>query len=77
MGGRPISGDRTEDVVLWDAGTEVNQARGAGADQAPRQPRADTGTDEGRAIRPTARSATTSAYPATNEVIRVTIIPTD
>lgn len=34
--GAPISGDVTDQILLWDAGTEVNQLPGFGADQAPR-----------------------------------------
>ncbi len=35
--GTPLSGDITDLVLLWDAGTEVNQEPGLGPDQAPRQ----------------------------------------
>src|SRR4051794_121037 len=35
--GRPILGDRTAEVALYDAGTEVNQVPGVGPDQGPRQ----------------------------------------
>ena len=43
--GNPISGDITDQVYLWDAGTEVNQAPG-GSFQAPNQPGPDTGEEE-------------------------------
>jgi hypothetical protein len=43
--GKPISGDVTGQVGLYDAGTESNEEPGVGANQAPRQPRPDTGTD--------------------------------
>lgn len=39
--------DVTGQLVLWDAGTERNQAPGAGPDQAPRQSKANTGAAEG------------------------------
>ncbi|MEM7568201.1 MAG: spondin domain-containing protein, partial [Pseudomonadota bacterium] len=39
MDGNPISGDITDQLELWDAGTEENQYPGVGADQAPRQGR--------------------------------------
>ena len=29
----PITGDITDQIMLWDAGTEVNQEPGTGADQ--------------------------------------------
>ncbi len=35
--GTPISGDVTDRVSLWDAGTEADQTPGIGADQPPRQ----------------------------------------
>src|SRR5215468_6629587 len=44
--GNPINGDVTSSFKLWDAGTEVNQAPGLGADQAPRQKGPNTGADE-------------------------------
>ena len=44
--GTPISGDITSLVTLWDAGTEVDQTPGTGADQAPRQAGPDTGADD-------------------------------
>ena len=43
--GAPISGDITDQVFLWDAGTEVNQEPG-GSDQPPLQAGPDTGADE-------------------------------
>ncbi len=44
--GNPISGDITDQVFLFDAGTEVDQPLGEGADQAPRQAGPDTGADD-------------------------------
>jgi hypothetical protein len=35
--GLPLSGDITDQFFLWNAGTEVDQTPGEGADQAPRQ----------------------------------------
>jgi len=35
--GRALAGDVTTEVTLWDAGTELNEAPGAGPNQAPRQ----------------------------------------
>src|SRR5262249_50284852 len=48
--GRPVSGNLTSRVELYDAGTEVNQAPGAGPDQAPRQPKPNTGAAEHKPI---------------------------
>jgi hypothetical protein len=51
--GTPLAGDVTDQVSLWDAGTEVDQTPGEGADQAPRQAGPDTGdADPNTAIRP-------------------------
>ena len=41
--GTPVEGDVTDQVMLWDAGTEANQEPGSGVDQAPRQTGLDTG----------------------------------
>ncbi|MEM7140796.1 MAG: spondin domain-containing protein [Actinomycetota bacterium] len=50
--GRPIDGDLTDQLRLYDAGTEIDQALGAGPDQAPRQAGPDTGAvDENDEIR--------------------------
>lgn len=70
--GMPIAGDLTSKLVLWDAGTEVNQEPGVGADQAPRQPAPNTGAAERGVVRPVKDSF---AYPATKDVLRVTITP--
>jgi hypothetical protein len=48
--GNPIAGDITDQVFLWDAGTEVDQTPGEGADQAPRQAGPDTGEAENGAV---------------------------
>jgi hypothetical protein len=71
--GKPVSGDVTSRFQLWDAGTEVNQEPGLGPDQAPRQKAENTGTAENGSVR-LVRDAFT--YPATRDVIRVTITPT-
>ncbi len=44
--GAPVSGSLGASVSLWNAGTEVDQTPGAGADQAPRQAGADTGASD-------------------------------
>ncbi len=41
--GAPITGDITDAAAVWDAGTEIDQEPGTGADQAPRQAGPDTG----------------------------------
>ncbi len=50
--GNPVSGDVTDQISLWDAGTEADQAPGEGSDQAPRQAGPDTGdADPNTAVR--------------------------
>ena len=66
--GRPLKGEITGSILLWDAGTEVNQTPGEGSDQAPRQTGAETGEDEMGVIRLVDDGF---AYP--NNVIKVTI----
>ncbi len=39
----PLEGDITDRIVLWDAGTEVDEEPGSGANQAPRQAGPNTG----------------------------------
>lgn len=70
--GRPISGDVTKRFSLWDAGTEVNQEPGLGPDQAPRQSGPNTGESESMRVR---RVHDEYTYPATGDVIKVTITP--
>jgi hypothetical protein len=45
-GDSPLEGDITDLVGLWDAGTEVDETPGEGANQAPRQTGPDTGPDQ-------------------------------
>ena len=73
-GWKPVDGDVTRFVRLWDAGTEVNQEPGLGPDQAPRQSGPNTGASEHKRVFPVRDQYT---YPATNEVIKVTITPVD
>lgn len=69
---KPVHGDVTSQLVLWDAGTEVNQEPGAGPDQAPRQQGPNTGAAENGVIQPV---QDTYVYPQTQDVLRVTITP--
>ena len=67
---QPISGDITNQIGLWDAGTEVNEEPGVGANQAPRQAGANTGADEGGTVRLVDDGFT---YPAVADIVRITI----
>lgn len=67
---RPLQGDITSLILLWDAGTEVNQEPGVGEDQAPRQSEPNTGADENGVVRLVNDGY---SYPAVDEVINVVI----
>lgn len=68
--GNPLTGDITDKLLLWDAGTEVNQAPGVGDEQAPRQKMANTGKAENGVVTLVKDGFT---YPNTKDVLRVTI----
>jgi hypothetical protein len=70
--GRPVSGDVTSQLVLWDAGTEVNEEPGFGPGQAPRQAKPNTGASEKKAV---AKVKDGFTYPKVTEVMKVTITP--
>ncbi len=70
--GQPLSGDITDKLQLWDAGTEVNEEPGTGANQAPRQKMANMGMVEKDVVKLVADSFT---YPNTKSVLRVTVTP--
>jgi len=67
--GSPVSGDITDLVRLWDAGTEVDQTPGTGADQPPRQAGPDVGADD------VDSSIRTVAGRSSADYVRVTIKP--
>ncbi len=68
--GRLIEGDATTAVTLWDAGTEINETPGVGPNQAPRQSAPNIGAAESGVMRPVNDGF---AYPAAQDVVRVTI----
>ncbi|WP_438024568.1 spondin domain-containing protein [Sorangium sp. So ce233] len=71
--GNPVSGDVTDQVLLWDAGSEANEEPGAGPNQAPRQGGANTGAkDPDNTVRLVQDGYT---YPTVEEVIQVTVTP--
>ena len=73
--GKPVSGDITSQLYLWDAGTEVNQEPGFGSSQAPRQMVPNTGTSEKKPVRLVSEVKDGFTYPPVVHVIRVTITP--
>jgi hypothetical protein len=72
-GTKPVAGDITSQIVLWDAGTEVNEEPGLGPNQAARQPASNTGLAENGVVRPIGEVKDGFHYPRVAEVIRVTI----
>ena len=68
--GNPLAGDITDKLLLWDAGTEINQTPGIGDEQAPRQKMANTGKAENGVVTLVKDGFT---YPNTKDVLRVTI----
>ena len=73
----PISGDVTDQVLLWDAGTEVNEPIGEGANQAPRQAAPNTGEDENGVVQLVSDLNDGLAYPAAADIILVTVTAND
>jgi hypothetical protein len=70
--GKAISADITAQMILWDAGTEVDQEAGIGSDQGPRQKAPNTGKAENGVVKKVADGKTYANAPA---VMRVTIKP--
>lgn len=68
--GAPLSGDVTEKLVLWDAGTEVNEEEGVGPHQAPRQKMANTGPAENGVVH---RAKDVRFYGKNAQLFRVTV----
>ncbi len=77
LDGEPVSGDVSDQVDLWDAGTEVNQPIGEGDQQAPRQAGPDTGDDEKGVVQLVSDLDDGLAYPAADETVAVTLTPCD
>lgn len=72
--GRPVSGDVTRQLTLWDAGTEQNQPFFGPATK-PVQPRPDFGPVEDEPIRRFSAISDSEAAPPQAEVIKVSITP--
>lgn len=70
--GAPFSGDITAKLILWDAGTEVNEELGIGPNQGPRQKAMNTGVDEHGVV---TRAKSEAIYTRNGELFRVTITP--
>lgn len=70
--GVAVDGDVTGMILLWDAGTEVNEAPGVGLSQAPRQAGPNVGDPEGGVVRQVNDGY---RYPEVSDVIRVVVRP--
>ena len=70
VSGDAVTGDVTDMIDLWDAGTEVNEEPGVGPNQAPRQSGPDTGVDENGNVMPVNDGYT---YPGDEDVIMVSL----
>ncbi len=70
--GKPLSGDITSKLILWDAGTETDEEPGIGPNQAPRQKAPNTGEAENARV----HRVKDAKYAGKNaEFFRVTITP--
>jgi hypothetical protein len=70
--GKPVRGDMTAQLSLWDAGTEVNEEPGLGPNQGPRQTSPDAGVAEHQSV---AHVRDQFTYPKTSGVLKMTITP--
>ncbi|QXP59478.1 spondin domain-containing protein [Olleya sp. HaHaR_3_96] len=77
--GEPISGDVTDQVYLWDAGTEVNEEPAVGPNTVGMQSGPDTGEVENGNVLKIAdvTNGFMFDYPEVNELISVTITHTE
>jgi hypothetical protein len=71
--GKPIAGNITSQILLWDAGTEINEEPGLGPNQPAFQPAPNTGPAEHGVVRPIGEVNDGFHYPTVAEVLRVTI----
>jgi hypothetical protein len=72
--GEQLSGDITSEVFLYDAGTEVNEEPGLGANQAPRQSVLDAGVRENGVV---GFANDGFQYPEISRMLKIEITPVD
>ncbi|MHB1096511.1 MAG: spondin domain-containing protein [Gemmatimonadaceae bacterium] len=70
---RPLTGNITAQLSLWDTGTEVNEEPGLGRNQGVRQGAAHAGDPERRPIRAMADAEFGARWPAVGKMVRVTV----
>jgi hypothetical protein len=68
--GKALSGDITNEFMLYDAGTEVNEEPGVGPNQGPRQKSPDAGVTENGKVRAEKKSA---FFTRNGELFKITI----
>jgi hypothetical protein len=68
--GNPVNGDISAQVMLWDAGTEVNEPLGQGPNQAPRQTAPNTGETEGGVVQQVVEGG---EFPSSPNLMSVTL----
>ena len=73
--GRPVSGNLTSQVYLWDAGTEVNEEPGLGPNQGMRQGAPHAGDPERRPVRLMSEAEFGDRWPLASELVRITLTP--
>lgn len=75
MTGSTMNGDMTSQIMLWDAGTEVNEEPGVGPNTKPKQgPDAhDVGVKESEPVQAISQVNDGYSYPPVEAVVRVTI----
>ena len=70
--GKAVSGDITSQIMMWNAGTEVDQEPGIGSEQGPRQKGPNTGKTENGVVQ---KVQDGRSYSQATSVMRVTIKP--
>jgi len=73
MDGNAVTGNVTSQIYLWDAGTEVNEEPGVGANQPMNQSGPNTGMTEGGNVQFVSTTMDGFTYPMTVNVISVMI----
>ena len=73
--GNPIDADVTDQVLFWDAGTEVNQAPGVGPDTGTTEKGPNQGPTENGVVRLMSEVNDGFSYPPLDQVIKVSITP--
>jgi hypothetical protein len=70
---RPVTGNITAQLFLWDAGTEVNEEPGLGRNQGVRQGASHAGDPERRPVRAMSDAEFGALWPAVSKMVRVTV----